>query len=342
MNHSSWNENFPDESFDSEFSFENSHLSPSSNKRVYVHDSFFSDLNGESQGGAIYFSSSSSSSKLLVESSSFHGCSTTTQAGAIFFFYEGSCIYSKVCGTSCSSSGNNWGKFDYIWVTNNINNPNYIKDSSICSSLSDSGYGIVCHLYGTCFVISMNSTDNRCSQVSSFYYCATSSAIFIMKHSSISGNNATIDRCFFFQNSAQFNVEFSNILFNKHPIGSSLGLIYSHGSFLLKECCIVGNEGNPIFHNAGTSFTINNCTIDESSLSKTSGSVSFTNQISSSFVHSLIHLSSGSCQAQYVTHPSIYSDFSNLLQICSHVSCCFNHIEQYSIIILLNFIINDS
>ena len=104
MIHSSWNENFPDENFDSEFSFENSRLSPSNGKRVYVHDSFFSDLNGESIGEAIYFSSSSSSSKLLVESSSFYYCSTTSYAGSIYFNYEGSCIYSKVCGTSCSSS----------------------------------------------------------------------------------------------------------------------------------------------------------------------------------------------------------------------------------------------
>ena len=63
------------------------------------------------------------------------------------------------------------------------------------------------------------------------------------------------------------NVESTNIIHNIQPSNVNGGLIQSSINIYLKYCCIIDNDGSPIFRNAGSSsFIIDNCYIDESSI----------------------------------------------------------------------------
>ena len=131
------------------------------NECLYICNSYFYDMSGNTNGGCIYVSTKSSTTKLLVETSTFYNSSVLSK-GAVIFMQEGNSILSKLCGVECKTEQNP-GAFSRIDVTNHETSINRVLDSTItrCSSV-DNGYPL-CNYYGKIIMKSVNISKNKCA-----------------------------------------------------------------------------------------------------------------------------------------------------------------------------------
>ena len=280
----------------------------SSDQCLYICNSYFYDMSGNTNGGCIYVSTKSSTTKLLVETSTFYNSSVLSK-GAVIYMQEGNSILSKLCGVECKTEQNS-GAFSRIDVTNHETSINRVLDSTItrCSSV-DNGYPL-CNYYGEIIMKSVNVSKNKCSVCSAFLCWGTenekSSSIASISFTSITNNTAETYLCVSFRDTGPYIMNYTNIIFNIQQNDSIYGLIAGNGKTTLIHITILGNQGNPIFQSSRGDFEIINSTISDDQFQST-GSKLITSNLTpfSFFVNSMSFLSTGSCN-------NIYDRFASL------------------------------
>ena len=253
---------------------------------------------GSSDGGAI-FVSSSESTKMLLESSNFIRCRTERNAGAIYFAEDGSCVFSKVCGFGCYTTGTeDCYMFDYICCSKDLSYKNQINDTTVTHSINENSMGSMEHDNGIALFKSLNSSLNKCNHDPGMYcnfYKSMLISFCSLDNNTASTSSIVLVIC---HNTKKCEMKFSNIVKNNHVQDSTEeGIILAEGDLVIKDSCIIENEATYTFYERlkSCSITVDNCTLDEDIESKTGNYVMITNISSSSFINALVHLTTGNC-----------------------------------------------
>ena len=272
---------------------------------VYVFNSFFVHVEYLSgSGGAISFTSSSDSSILLVEETTFLSCRSSSRGGGIYFYDKGSAVLNKVCSFNCSSTGGN-GNFYYNYVTDTKNYKNEIHLSTVSFTTTQQHGGINIR-YGTIQISKTNESFNYGSIDSAYRIQPSGSAGELtgtVSFSTFYNNTATNYRCLNFgtcTNRIQYKMFSCNVIKNTHHTSSqSEGVIICWESTTIEGTCIIQNSGGTVLCNyySDRIVTISNCTTDFGS--QTSGSITIKSVPTTTFIHSLSHLSTAKCEALY-------------------------------------------
>ena len=224
---------------------------------------------------------------MLIEFCVFNNCqsSSNEQNGGCIYMYSsssdaGSCVLNKCCANQCYSkySGSSYGQFIYTYLSCDDDHINQVLDSSIINSIppSDSTSRGTLYLRRAIITIkAVNLSNNTCSLYAPIYcypYSLSSSSITTccLSYCSIRGNEAKTRICVSLENSAQHEINNSNIIENQVPSSSSYAVITILGTCTIRDCTILDNTGQRIFY-ASSKITLINCTIDVDDLTKTTG-----------------------------------------------------------------------
>jgi hypothetical protein len=305
---------------------------------VYVHDCVFSYCSSSSNGGALICGSNVY--RLLVEQTAFISCSTLSGAGGGIYFSNsasGECVLSRICGYNCSSTGS--GPFAYIYLKNDVNNKNYVNDSSFTRSLKKSGSPArALYIFnGNILCQSVNISNNECDSYSGIYCRPTASSVSdtcCISHSSIVNNTANGRHgCIILGDSGtSMTIDTCNILNNIQTDYSSNEIsFYVHTYLLIKDSCVLGNnQGKRVFHvTTSGKVTLSNCTIDDDIFSKTrySGSVTITKMIERTFINALLHISTQKCDSYFDSYGTLTAKPNVPTQRTKHP--CFGYFMSY-------------
>lgn len=238
------------------------------NNRYYIHDLMFIGMKNK----PIYYKSSTADdTMLLVENILFSETSYTSNehGGNICIDTAGNCVQNKICCTNCSF--NNWGKHSYIYVKNNENSLNYLKQCSF-SHLLGPGYGAFIHNYGDIQIFSSNITKCINTYYSSFYtsYLSKNSSI---KISNFQNNTATSVQGLCMDSSNSFTYQLSHCSIINQNCSGTDGVIYVNGYAVLDSCIIKDNfnPNNILFSSRyGTGFYVTNSYISNPEASSNS------------------------------------------------------------------------
>ena len=263
----------------------------------------------EGTGSAISFSSSSPSNKLLVEHSIFNTCSTSYyHGGAIYIAEEGECVLSSVCGVKCYTGDGYYGQLCYVEVTAEDSCKNHIIDSSATSSQQTDTYDTLSHHKGNVSCKGVNVSNNKVYRYSGIFieYPLKSTVSF----SSFRNNNATDYVCIIFCYDELHEMSYSNVIENSHP-APNYGIIETRETSLeMNHCSIFGNclaESGMVFYaNSETSITCTNCSIPDDQKVKSSGSVTFDDEPTESFINYYEYLELDSCKAGLDSWGTLY------------------------------------
>jgi predicted outer membrane repeat protein len=273
-----------------------------SDQSVYVFNCLFNKCTSTSSGGAVYCTSVS---YLLIESSSFFSCRTNDYGGAVCNNAGIDCIFHKVCGYDCSSTGSgSYGQFTYKYVNNVASNRNYINYSSIarCVNEYSSSNDISRVRHGKICCPSVNISMNKCGYCSGIYlypFCDSSSVTCSLTYSSFTDNNALSYTCIYFDSSSSnYEIKSCNILRNTQVNRGTQGTIHTYGKLMIKDSCILENNANYIFYSPSSSYTItiSNCTTGSTS---NNGCLTIKNAVTKSFILALNHMSTQNCNSEY-------------------------------------------
>jgi hypothetical protein len=285
------------------------------NSSVLVLSCLFNNCASTSNGGAIYCSSSVN--YLLVESTSFFTCSTSSNYGGAIYFYNtgsGQCVLHGVCGYDCCSTyTSSNGQFAYIYVQNIASRKNYGNYSSIvrCVNEKSNSYQTLYIYNGNICYPSDNISMNKCNGRSGLYcypFPDSNSVTCSFSYSTFADNIATGNTCFSLnRDGAKFEFKCCNIIRNKQGSPNSEGTIYLYGNLTIKDSCILNNNATYNFYAGSTTsiFTLSNCTVDSTNHIN---SLVIENTITKSFIHSLEHLSTKNCRAEYepIVNPKMF------------------------------------
>ena len=261
-------------------------------------DSYFEDLSASS-GGALYWLASKDK-KLLVESSMFIRCSASSQGGALYMWY-GNCILSKLCGVECEAD---YGPpFSYVELFS-VDAINKILESTVSKCKSTSWGYTIDHLYGNIESRSVNASQNECYCCAGIYFDtkSDSTCVATLCYPSVPNNTASNYGCCMFWYGKEYDIEYTNIIFNSVPEPASNGLIYTDQTTTLTHVSVLGNIGYPIFHNTKGGFTIIDCVIDCDQMieDKISANIFITDQMTTEtrFIQAFDFVYTGDCKIQ--------------------------------------------
>jgi predicted outer membrane repeat protein len=277
-----------------------------SGTNVYVLNCVFSKCTSTEHGGAI---SCKSASFMLIESSSFFTCNTSQRYGGAVYFQNSSCecVLYKVCANDCLSTNTNvssYGQFLYTEVKNGVFVKNYVNYSSISRCVNDipnSWYTLYLN-NGKTFVTSVNISKNKCGHRSGICCWPHTNSSYItcsLSYSSFTDNRASGFNCIYFQKTIPKNeIICCNILRNSHDSITN-GIIDAYGNSTIDNSCILGNRAEFTFRTYSSTYTITltNCTIDKTAT--INGVLIIQSPITNVFIHTLDHLSTRNCHAEY-------------------------------------------
>jgi hypothetical protein len=276
--------------------------SASSDGGVYILNSLFNRCTSTSDGGALYCSTSGP--ELLIESTSFFSCKTSTQYGGAIYFSNtnnGQSVLYGVCCNDCCTSGNSYGQFAYIYVRDTVSNKNYVNYSSIARCLNEiSSSRYILYLYnGKIYCPSVNISMNKCeyhSGISYFPFKDLSLLTSSLSYSSFTDNNSSKFHCIYSGKDTIYKMKCCNILRNT-LVSTSWGVIYSTGNLTIEDSCILNNIASHTFETYSYNIiTLSNCTVDKTAYI---GKMTIQNTATKSFIHTLNHMSTQNCHAEY-------------------------------------------
>jgi hypothetical protein len=275
-----------------------------SGTNVYVLYCLFKSITSTSEGGALY---GSSVTYLFVESTSFFSCKTSGNVGGAISFYNsgsGQCVLHEVCGydcySTCTSTSNH--QFANIYVSDAASSINYVNYSSVtrCVSENSYSYNMFGLSRGKICCPSINISMNKCRSYSVISCWPSIDSNYVtcsLTYSTFSDNIAAATNCFWLnRQGAKFEIIYCNIIRNSESSGTN-GIIYTDGSLMIENSCILGNKGTYIFRQASSyTITLLNCTVDSTSIT---GSVVTQNTVTKSFILALNHMSTQNCHSEY-------------------------------------------
>lgn len=280
-----------------------------SSTSVYVLNCLFNKCVSNSYGGAL---ASSATEMLLIESSLFHSCSSSAIYGGAIYFENannGQCILNIICSFNCTSTlmnSNSWGQFAYVIIKNQIGCKNYANYTSIVhtNSKNINSLNTLRLQYGTISVPSTNISGNECGKRPGILCSPVSSSELnspcIIKYSSFVNNTASSCDCIYFENTgAKKEMRYCNVIRNSQILAAQ-GTIYSDGSLIIEESCILENNASHVFfQNSGSTYsiTISNCTTD--AITKYSGGFIIDKTAGNSFINGLIHIETWNCHSSF-------------------------------------------
>jgi hypothetical protein len=279
-----------------------SRLTPSDTS-VYISNSLFISITSTSgNGGALYFDSAT---YYLVESSSFFTCKTSGYGGAIYFS-NSNCVQGilhGVCGYDCRTTNSNNYQFGEIHVKSTISSKNYVNYSSFsrCMNQNSGANHIIGLNCGNVCYQSVNTSLNKCHAASGFGCWPTSDSNSVtcsLTYSTFTDNTAMDFTCIWLNTGgAKYEIKNCNILRNTQ-VSSSDGIIYTSGTMVIEDSCILENTANRIFYQASSSctFTLSRCTVDKTT---NNGYLTIKNTVTKSFILALNHMSTKYCHSEY-------------------------------------------
>ena len=100
------------------------------------------------------------------------------------------------------------------------------------------------------------------------------------------------------------DIKTCNIIYNKQPIESDKGLVYSDSTsngLSITETCFYGNSANTVISSTSGKISLTGCSIDFSPQS----SIEVINPPKEQYMHTISHFEYGDCVASYDYLPSI-------------------------------------
>jgi hypothetical protein len=295
-----WNDHFPEANPNPQMYTSRQTLSGTN---AYVSNCLFESITSSSHGGAIY---SSSATFFLVESSSFFSCKTSSQNGGALFFQNlnGQSVLYELCGFDCFSTHSTpIDQFGNILVKNNASCKNRVNCSSItrCVSENSNSCHTIRHGHGKIFYTSVNISLNKCYYRSIYCYPFhdTNSVTCSFLYSSFTDNAATgYTFLMLFGTGTKYEIKSCNILRNTQTdYPTTEGTIYSSGSTMISDSCILENNATYVFRQGSTyKITLSNCTVDKTT---NNGYLTIQNTVTKSFILALNHMSTQNCHSEY-------------------------------------------
>jgi hypothetical protein len=293
---------------------------------VYVSNCLFGSITSSSDGGALYFYNLVT--HFLVESSSFFFCKTSASYAAIYFSNTGgqSVLY-EVCAYDCCTTGDGNYQFARIDVGKVATNKNYANYSSIsrCVNGISSSWHILGLWYGKTFFPSVNLSLNKCGYSSTIGSWPTIDSNYVtssLTYSSFADNNAVTAGCIRLNSGgSKSEIKCCNILRNTQNSLDLDGTIFSSEKLTISDSCILENIANRIFHQHSSSYTttLSNCTVDKATNNR---NLIIKSTVTKSFIHTLNHLSSQNCPAEYDSAGYLSPIIQNPSPSKKQINCC--------------------
>jgi hypothetical protein len=308
-NRAAWEDHFPGISPTRNIKQKEFTIRPSiTEANVFVSYCLFKNCSSTTDGGAL---SCTSAAYLLIEYSAFISCRISSRYGAAIYFSNtnaGECVLYGVCGTDCCSTNTSYsyGQFAHINVNNDASSKNFLIYSSIvrCVSQSTCIYYTMRLQNGNIYCPSINSSLNHFyhhSGISCYPSSDSNSVTCSLLYSSIVDTIVTGCSCITItQSGAKHEIKCCNILRNKQGSPTCEGTIRVNGHLIIKDSCILENNATYIFYSySSNSITISNCTVDSTS---NNGYLTIQSTATKSFIHTLHHMSTQNCHAEYNSH----------------------------------------
>lgn len=227
----------------------------SSNQNVYFTESVVIGLSNK----VIYYSNSNS--KLLIESCKFEEISSLGEGGTIYFVSSGEFVHNKICANQCKMTSYNDGVYSYTQVTNDASSKNYVIESSIAKSTSQSGGETFLHHYGDLKVSKTNITDTDIGYIPCVYL-VTGSNYSEISYSTFKNNNGhNSNGCSYCIGSQMHKYSFCDILSNTCP---QEGIFYCQSNIECSSCNMINNVASTgyLFYMYSGTVTTSSCYIN--------------------------------------------------------------------------------
>jgi len=272
-----------------------------SSGNLIIEDCSFSRSALYSGKGAVICCDHASTNMTLIRCM-FYNCKVSgNSAGAIWFYAysNGISTLSKVCGSYCSASSNQYHHFGYFHTGSG--QPNIMDFVSICNCPDSSvgEYSFDCN-NGNQRLTNVNSSKNKVVSMSG--YSARSPQTLTISYSTFFSNHATSHSCLEITDSPSRVLSYSNMISNTNP---SRSLIYVTGSNAFSiVSCIFSSNTNCLIESSASTVTMNNSTIQHSGTISIGSFTNKSNLFTTTPTYVIIHFNSYHCFAENLDVPS--------------------------------------
>ena len=246
----------------------------------------------------------------LIELSTFSYCGVSSSAemygGALMISYINIVLH-NVCGFQCSSTFHDGFSNIYSISTKGVNS---ILDCSItrCKAVD---YYTMFNQNGNINVSFVNFSYNNALQTSAILCWPTTSFSgktvgCIVSYCSLAHNNASLCKCIYTYGFTEYEIEYTNIIYNEQAVNQNNGLIRSDEKSTIRNSCIIKNIGSPIFHNTNNEFILIGCYVDSGINSYLGKPPNIVQIGTKTFINQIEFISYGSCEASldYIRIPT--------------------------------------
>jgi len=217
----------------------------------FIHNCMFKKIQYHENGGVISIISDNQC-YMLVESSTFQEVVVNGdyQGGAIYFLcsQKGSSVLSKVCAANCSTNIDQYHQFALIGTSfSQLNSAHYLSIVA-CNPISGSAHSAMKFLFGNQTVSGINSTKHSLSTFSGAYF--RSSKQCVVQFSTFADTKVQYRVCIMFHQGDNDLFRFSNFVNNSESQTNSNqpGLITSYESSTAIEECVFSDNSPTLFH----------------------------------------------------------------------------------------------
>ena len=309
------------------------HLEPNENT-IWVHDCSFRRIHSCTDSGGI-IKYVTTNGQILVEMSIFYECFSDFEGGALSLAGIRDSIVQQCCSVKCYTTSPHYGgQFILSELSDDVNNKNRLRDSSVTYSMKDfnnpSGGQTVDFRNGAIQVNLVNISRNIGNYNTVLYFKPSLNTENTIAYTTIDSNDARYFSIINLNTNTNYEFSHSNIINNIDDAPASFPysyLIQCYGPTNYDSCCLMNNTASYIIYSIQQS-TLTNCSFDSELTSKTMGVVSITETPDTSFTipNVFTHTQNGCFVEYYPPTLEKYSNFNHKIEESENASAepiCF-------------------